>query len=80
LSFLEGDETVEACVFGFIDNAHAAATQLLDDVVVREGLADHGLADQICPIKFWAIEFWTIEFWPIEFWSIKEKPARVRPY
>ena len=28
-------------VLGFIDNAHAVAAKLLDNVVVRYGLADH---------------------------------------
>ena len=28
-------------VLGFVDHAHAAAAELLDDAVVRDGLADH---------------------------------------
>ncbi len=28
-------------VLGLVDDAHAAAAQLLDDAVVRDGLADH---------------------------------------
>ena len=38
---LEGDEAVKARVFRFVDDAHAAAAELLDDAVVRDGLADH---------------------------------------
>ena len=37
----EGDETMEAGVLGLVDDAHAAAAELLDDAVVRDGLADH---------------------------------------
>ena len=39
---LEGDETMQPRVFSFVDDAHPAAAQLLDDAVVRDGLADHG--------------------------------------
>ena len=31
----------QARVFGLVDDAHAAAAQLFDDAVVRDGLADH---------------------------------------
>ena len=41
---LQGYKSVEGCVLGLVDNPHAAATQLLDDAVVRDGLADHYLA------------------------------------
>ena len=37
--------TSEAEIFSLIDHTHAAATELLEDAVVRDGLADHGLAD-----------------------------------
>jgi hypothetical protein len=37
----EGNETVQACVLGLVDYSHPAAAQLLDDAVVRDGLADH---------------------------------------
>src|SRR5208282_5796336 len=40
---LKGDEAVEASVFGFVDDAHAAATELLDDAIVRDSQADHCL-------------------------------------
>jgi hypothetical protein len=38
---LEGDETMQSHVFGFVDHVHPAATELLDDTVVRDCLADH---------------------------------------
>ena len=37
----EGDKPVQARVFGLVHNAHATTAQLLDDAVVRDGLADH---------------------------------------
>ena len=40
----QGDAAPEAGIFGFIDNAHAAAGDLACDVVVREGLTDPRLA------------------------------------
>jgi hypothetical protein len=33
---------MEAKVFGFVDYAHAAAAQLLDDPVMGNCLSDHG--------------------------------------
>jgi len=38
---LEGDVAAELEVFRLIHNAHTSATDLLDDAVVRDGLADH---------------------------------------
>jgi hypothetical protein len=38
----EGDEAIEAGVFGLIDDAHAATTQLFNNAVVGNSLADHG--------------------------------------
>ena len=38
---LQGDKAVQLYVLGLVDHAHAAAAQLLDDAVVRDGLADH---------------------------------------
>ena len=38
---LQGDKAVEGYVLGLVDHTHPAATQLLDDAVVRDGLADH---------------------------------------
>ena len=37
---LESDETVEPGVLSLIDNTHPAATQLIDDAVVRDRLSD----------------------------------------
>ena len=34
---------MEVGVFRFIDNTHPSAAKLLDDAVVRDGLADHCL-------------------------------------
>jgi hypothetical protein len=39
---LQGDETTEPGILGLEDDTHPAAAQLLDDSVVRDGLADHG--------------------------------------
>ena len=38
---LQSDEAVQPCVLGFVDDAHAAATEFLDNAVVRDGLANH---------------------------------------
>jgi hypothetical protein len=38
---LESDEPTEARVFRFVDNAHSAAAEFLDNAVVRDCLADH---------------------------------------
>src|SRR4029077_1011788 len=40
---LEGDKPSQACILGLVDYAHAAAAQLLDNAVVRDGLVDHSL-------------------------------------
>ena len=37
----EGNETVQAGVFGLVNHAHAATAQLLENAVVRNRLADH---------------------------------------
>ena len=39
---LQGDGALEASVFGFVDNPHAAFAKLLEDLVVGNSLADHG--------------------------------------
>jgi hypothetical protein len=36
----QGDKAAKLGVLSFIDNTHSAATELLDDAVVRNGLAD----------------------------------------
>ena len=38
---LQGDETVQARVLGLVNHTHAAAAELLDDAVMRDGLVDH---------------------------------------
>ena len=38
---LQGDKPVQGYVLGLVNDTHAAATQLLNDAVVRNGLADH---------------------------------------
>ena len=37
----QGDEAMQARVFGFVNHAHAAAAEFLDDAIVGDGLADH---------------------------------------
>ena len=37
---LQGDEAAEFSVLGLVDHTHPAAAELLDDAVVRDGLAD----------------------------------------
>ena len=46
----QGDEAMQARVFGFVDDAHAAAAELLDDAVVRDGLADWGRGVSPCAL------------------------------
>src|SRR5438309_11004906 len=41
---LQSHESAKARVLGFVDNTHAAAAELLNDAVVRDGLADHAQA------------------------------------
>jgi hypothetical protein len=38
----QGYQSAKLGVFGLVNHAHAAATQFIDDAVVRDGLADHG--------------------------------------
>src|SRR5258706_11944176 len=37
----QGHETAKLGVFSFVNNTHAATTELLDDAVVRDGLVNH---------------------------------------
>ncbi len=37
---LQGDEAVQFYVLGFVDHTDTATTEFLDDVAVRDGLAD----------------------------------------
>ena len=39
---LQRDMPVQSKVFGFVHHTHAAATELLQDAIVRNDLADHG--------------------------------------
>src|SRR5271157_4555463 len=39
---LQGHETVQSDVLGLVNHAHSATTQLLDDAVMGDGLADKG--------------------------------------
>jgi len=36
----QGDETLQAGVFGFVDDAHTSAVDAFDDVVMGNGVAD----------------------------------------
>src|ERR1700733_11213208 len=38
---LEGNETPQPCVLGFVHYSHPAATKFLHNAVMRNGLADH---------------------------------------
>src|SRR5512143_2018004 len=38
---LQGDKTMESGVLGLVDDTHATAAKLLNDLVVRNRLADH---------------------------------------
>ena len=38
---LQCDDTAQTGVLGLVDHAHAAFAELLDDLVVGDGLADH---------------------------------------
>ena len=38
---LQGNRALQLEVFRLIDDAHTTFTDLLDDLVVRDGLADH---------------------------------------
>src|SRR5258708_25494521 len=42
---LERDETVETGILSFVHDSHSAATELLNDAEMRDGLADHGVSD-----------------------------------
>src|SRR4029077_2995075 len=37
---LEGHESVEPCIFGFIDDTHPAAAELFQNAIVRNGLSE----------------------------------------
>jgi hypothetical protein len=37
---LQGDKAMQLHILGLVDHAHPAATELLDDAVMRDGFAD----------------------------------------
>src|ERR1700723_569028 len=39
---LESDKAVQPSILSLVDDPHPAATELLDDAVMRDGMADHG--------------------------------------
>src|SRR5580698_1995187 len=45
----QSDEAVQSCVFGFVDDSHAPATDLLSDSVVRNDLTDKRIAARHVP-------------------------------
>jgi hypothetical protein len=40
---LQGDEATKLCILGLVHDTHPTTAQLLDDAVVRDGLADHSV-------------------------------------
>jgi hypothetical protein len=57
---LQRDGPVEAGVLGLVDDTHAAAANLLEDAVVRDGLADHGWTQSVGTRRFSSSnQFWT---------------------
>src|SRR6202044_800442 len=48
------DVTMEACILGFIDDAHTSTAQFFEHAVVGKGLAKHGGED---PLKANAIVY-----------------------
>jgi hypothetical protein len=46
----ECDGALEAGVFGFVDDTHTAFAELVEDLVVRDSLADHGKPTRTCMI------------------------------
>jgi hypothetical protein len=49
----QGDETIEAGVFGFINNAHTPTPELFEDMVVGDGLAEEGLGFRHGEVMLW---------------------------
>jgi hypothetical protein len=45
---LESYKPAELYVLGLVDHTHPAAAELLDDAVVRDGLADQGIRSTLC--------------------------------
>src|ERR1700686_4448509 len=61
------DMAVQIEVFGFVDHTHPAAAQLLDDAIVRDGLADHlacvAVRRRTSSKKFSRKNTWLCAFW-----------------
>ena len=47
----ECDEAMEPLVFGLVDHSHPAATELFNDAVVRDGLANHGMGAMLGSVQ-----------------------------
>ena len=45
---LQGDEATKLRVLGLVDDTHPTTAQLLDDAVVRNGVADHWRGSYVC--------------------------------
>src|SRR5216683_591699 len=45
---LEGDEAMQPRVLSLVNHTHPATTHLLNDAVVRDGLADHWRESYVC--------------------------------
>jgi hypothetical protein len=45
---LESNKPAELHILSLVDNTHTAAAQLLDDAVMRDGLADHWRESYVC--------------------------------
>ena len=45
---LKRDEASQAGIFGLVDHTHTAATELSDDPIVRDDLADHWRESYVC--------------------------------
>ena len=63
----EGDKTAEADIFRLVNHTHAAAAELCNDAVMRDGLTDHS---RRVPFR------WLILRKP--FWPVNESLTRLR--
>src|ERR1700674_3215366 len=45
---LDGDKAMQPSVLSFVNNTHPAATEFLDNAVVRDGSADHWRESYVC--------------------------------
>ncbi len=46
---LQGDESLEFQVFSFIDDSHSSLAELLYNLIVSNGLANHGMTRGLAP-------------------------------